>query len=124
VELLKDVFLWAYERSSARYAAVRQSLGEPDAFRLRRRAALKQVVAEVIRQAMDQKTAGDHIAGWASRHIGGTERARFIEAAETDILGLHEGNFARYQIRPGEFAAWQAVWKRRKPGKKPSSRQS
>ncbi|MEO1222200.1 MAG: Fic family protein, partial [Pseudomonadota bacterium] len=29
VELLKDIFIWAYERSAARYAAVRQSLGEP-----------------------------------------------------------------------------------------------
>jgi Fic family protein len=36
-ELLKDVFIWAYERSAARYAAVRQSLGEPDPFRLRHR---------------------------------------------------------------------------------------
>ncbi len=35
VELLKDVFLWAYERSSARYSALRQSLGEPDPFRLK-----------------------------------------------------------------------------------------
>ena len=30
VDLLRDVFIWAYERSAARYAAVRQSLGEPD----------------------------------------------------------------------------------------------
>ena len=29
VALLRDVFLWAYERSAARYAAVRQSLGSP-----------------------------------------------------------------------------------------------
>ncbi|MGB3386455.1 MAG: Fic family protein, partial [Pseudaminobacter sp.] len=35
VDLLKDVFIWAYERSAARYVAVRQSLGEPDPFRLR-----------------------------------------------------------------------------------------
>ncbi len=34
VELLRDVFVWACERSSARYSAVRQSLGEPDPFRL------------------------------------------------------------------------------------------
>jgi hypothetical protein len=34
IDLLKDVFMWAYERSAARYAAVRQSLGEPDPFRL------------------------------------------------------------------------------------------
>jgi hypothetical protein len=33
VELLRDVFIWACERSAARYAAVRQSLGEPDPFR-------------------------------------------------------------------------------------------
>ena len=38
VELLRDVFVWAYERSSAGYSAVRQSLGEPDPFRLRYRA--------------------------------------------------------------------------------------
>jgi hypothetical protein len=30
--------------------------------------------------------------------------------AESDLLGLHEGNFARYQLRPAEFAAWQEVW--------------
>ncbi|MFT4252948.1 MAG: Fic family protein, partial [Caulobacter sp.] len=37
VDPLKDVFVWAYERSAARYAAVRQSLGEPDPFRLQYR---------------------------------------------------------------------------------------
>ena len=41
VDLLRDVFIWAYERSAARYAAVRQSLGEPDPFRLRHRDALR-----------------------------------------------------------------------------------
>jgi Fic/DOC family len=30
IELLRDVFIWSYERSAERYAAVRQSLGEPD----------------------------------------------------------------------------------------------
>ena len=30
IDLLKDVFIWAYERSASRYAAVRQSLGDPD----------------------------------------------------------------------------------------------
>ncbi|MGD9881270.1 MAG: hypothetical protein AB7U95_14175 [Reyranella sp.] len=27
-EMLRDLFIWAYQRSAARYAAVRQSLGE------------------------------------------------------------------------------------------------
>jgi hypothetical protein len=25
-------------------------------------------------------------------------------------MSLHGGNFARYQIRPTEFASWQDVW--------------
>jgi hypothetical protein len=113
VDLIRDVFLWAYERSSARYVAVRQSLGEPDVFRMRHRNALKQAVGDVVRARMDQKAAAAYIAAWAARHIDGPERARFIEATETDLLGLHEGNFARYHVRPREFAAWQDVWERR-----------
>ena len=42
-ELLKEVFIWACERSAARYGAVRQSLGDPDPFRLRYRAELREV---------------------------------------------------------------------------------
>ncbi len=116
VDLLKDVFLWAYERSSARYAALRQSLGQPDPFRFRHRLQLKQVVADVIKAAMDQKTAAAHIAAWVKDNIAGDDRARFVEEAESELLGLHEGNFARYQVRPSEFDAWRKVWER-KPAK-------
>ena len=27
--------------------------------------------------------------------------------AESELRALNEGNFARYQIRPSEFTAWQ-----------------
>jgi hypothetical protein len=110
IDLLKDVFIWAYERSAARYAAVRQSLGEPDPFRLQHRQALRQVVAEVIRAPMDRKTAADHIAKWAEENMASADRERFREMAESELLSLHEGNYARYEIRPAEFAAWQKVW--------------
>src|SRR5262245_16724113 len=49
VDLLKDIFIWGYERSASRYASVRQSLGEPDPFRLRHRDALRTIVGEVVR---------------------------------------------------------------------------
>ena len=110
VDLLRDVFIWAYERSAARYAAVRQSLGEPDPFRFKHSAALREVVAEVIRGKMDRKAAAAHIASWVEKNIPEAERERFRDTAETELLSLHEGNFARYQIRPSEFAAWQQVW--------------
>src|SRR3546814_2655050 len=57
VDLLRDVFIWAYKRSAARYAAVRQSLGEPDPFRLKHSDALRTVVAEIVRAALDRKAA-------------------------------------------------------------------
>ena len=110
VDLLRDVFIWAYERSAARYAAVRQSLGEPDPFRLRHRAALGTIVGEVVRRLMDRRTAVDHIAGWAQVNVEPSSRDRFRELAESELLGLHEGNFARYRIRPAEYRAWRVVW--------------
>jgi DNA-binding transcriptional ArsR family regulator len=110
IEFLRDLFIWSYERSAERYAAVRQSLGEPDPFRLRHRDALRAVVAEVVKGRMERKAAAAHIASWAAAHLEEGERAAFREVAETELLGLHEGNFARYPIRPGEFALWHETW--------------
>ena len=110
VDLLKDVFIWAYRRSAQRYTAVRQSLGEPDPFRVKYSVALREIVAEVIRGQMDRKSATAHIANWSEKHIAPNERDRFREVAEAEILGMHEGNFARYQIRPSEFDGWQKNW--------------
>jgi hypothetical protein len=115
VDLLRDVFIWAYERSAARYAAVRQSLGEPDPFRFRHRAALRQIIGEVIRGRMDKKAAAAFITAWVEKNgIAETEREKFRDMTESELVSLHEGNFARYQIRPSEFEAWQQVWGERK----------
>ena len=110
IELLRDVFIWAYERSAAHYAAVRQSLGEPDPFRMRYRDKLHEVVSAVVRGRMDQKHATAHVDAWTGRHVDAQDRERFREIAERELLSLHQGNFARYRIRPSEFAAWQAAW--------------
>ena len=111
VELLRDVFVWAYERSAARYAAVRQSLGEPDPFRMRHRAALRELVGVVVRDRMDTGQATTAIEEWVGKSIAEQERERFRAMVERELLSLHEGNFARYRIKPSEFAAWQEAWK-------------
>jgi hypothetical protein len=110
VSLLKDVFIWAYGRSAEQYTAVRQSLGEPDPFRFKHRAALRQVVGEVVSERQDRKAAAAFLARWIDANIAQDERDRFREMAEAELLSLHEGNFARYQIRPAQFAAWKEVW--------------
>ena len=110
VELLRDVFIWAYQRSAARYAAVRQSLGEPDPFRMRHRAALRELVAAVVRGRMDKKQAAAHVKAWTQQHVAEHEQERFREVAERELLSLHDRNFARYRVRPSEFAMWQEIW--------------
>lgn len=110
VDLLRDVFIWAYGRSAARYAAVRQSLGEPDPFRFKHKAALRQIISEVVRSRMDRKAAAAYIAGWVDKNLPEADREKFRDMAESELLSLHEGNFARYQIRPSEFQGWQQVW--------------
>jgi len=114
VELLRDVFVWACARSAARYTAVRQSLGEPDPFRFKYRDALRTVIGEIVRTGMGRKAAAARIASWAQVHVEPADRERFAETAETELLSLHEGNFARYRIRPAEFADWKKAWTARK----------
>ena len=50
IELMRDVFVWTYERSCNRYQVIPHTLGEPDTFRLRYRKALIDCVGEAIRQ--------------------------------------------------------------------------
>ena len=109
VSLLRDVFGWAYERSCLRYPALRQTLGEPDRFRVHYREEIKTLVTRVVTNALSQEDAGKFVESGAAR-VPESDRARFVEVVETELLGLHPGNIARFRIRPAEFAAWKAVW--------------
>jgi hypothetical protein len=111
IELLRDVFVWGYERSCARYAAVRRSLAEPDQFRMRYRALLAEVVSEIVGGGMDKKAAAAFIAQCAAESTVQQDRARFIEIVETEVMGLHEGNIARYRLRPSEYQKWRETWR-------------
>ncbi|MDP3193537.1 Fic family protein [Rhodoferax sp.] len=110
IELLRDVFVWAYKRSCSRYSAVRQSLGEPDPFRTQYRLRITEAVAEVVRQGMNKSEAVVFIRHFANEKLPAQDRERFVEVVETQLLSLHLGSIARYRLRPGEFNAWQEVW--------------
>ncbi|MHB1071424.1 MAG: Fic family protein [Gemmatimonadaceae bacterium] len=110
VELLRDVFLWAYERSCAQYRVVRDSMAEPDPIRLRYRPQLGDLVRDVVLGGKPPRL-GD-LRKWADTDadppIPAEDRARFAEIALELLLDLHEGAIARYRVRPSEFAAWRA----------------
>jgi hypothetical protein len=49
----------------------------------------------------------------SAKEIAPDDRQRFTEIVEAELASLHEGNFARYRIRPSEFAAWRQIWEAR-----------
>jgi hypothetical protein len=109
IELMREVFVWTYERSCDRYQAMRHTLGEPDAFRLRYRKALIDCVSEAIRQVGSGNAAdtGESLSQLAQNLVPENDREHFLKIAKEEIDALHEGNFARFRLRPGEFKEWQ-----------------
>ncbi len=106
---MKSSFL----RTSARLpvnAAVRQSLGEPDPFRLRYRDIIQKTVQHILINALKPAEALAYIQETATQ-FPNDQGHTFVEVLKTELSSLHEGNFARYRVRPQEFATWQQVWK-------------
>lgn len=110
VELLREVFVWAYERSCLRYSITRKELGEPDPFRMRYRTAITENVSQVVKNCMNKTTAVASIRKYAELSIPLKDQMRFIESVEKDIMSLHEGNIARHHIRDAEYVAWRKNW--------------
>lgn len=108
-ELLKDVFLWAYDRSAKQYAAQRQSLGEPDLFRIKYRDLIRSLIAEIITAPHSKEEAILMIKAWSLR-LPRTDREKFAQTVENELVSLHEGNFARYFVTPLQFQNWQRIW--------------
>jgi hypothetical protein len=106
VELLRDVFVWAYERSCRRYKTVRDSLPEPDRFRLKYRDAFIKVVGEIVRRGL--KPTAEEIAALAAPLVLPEDAEQFRDLVLVEIGRLHEGNIARFRLRPNEFRRWHA----------------
>lgn len=103
-ELLRDLYLWAYERSSRQYKTIRDSLPQPDAFRLKHRAALTEVVGSAVRQRVP--LTEDAISQLARPLVACEDLGQFAELALAELRGLHEGNIARFRLRLSEFRQW------------------
>ncbi|MBI3370661.1 MAG: Fic family protein [Betaproteobacteria bacterium] len=106
VELLADVFEWAYERSCQQYRAIADSLPQPDPFRRIYRDVLADVIGEIVRKGWPVEPT--IIEREAMTLVPTEDQKRFVEMAMDELKGLHEGNIARYRLRLSEFRAWKA----------------
>jgi len=110
VDYLRDVFEWSYERSAAKYSAIRQTLGEPDPFRFRYRALVDTFVCAVVEGKMNKGSAIRWIAETSIIEVPEEDRAKFIEIVENELMSLHIGSIARYKLLPNTFEQWQHNW--------------
>ena len=108
IELLRDVFVWAYERSCQQYVAVRQQLIPPDIFRLRYRAALTEAVRAIVRR--DQPASASAIRESIPATVAESDREKFFTLIKEEFKTLHEGNAIRFGLRPLEFAEWKRAF--------------
>jgi len=107
IELFRDVFVWAYERSASLYVATLEAMGSPDPFRIRYHDLIRRAISEVIQGKLDKIDASHLISKISHENIPSEDLSRFIEIAEIEVSSLHEGNFARFRIRTSDFFAWQ-----------------
>lgn len=107
VELLRDLYLWAYERSTQEYLAIQQNVAEPDLLRLAWRDFIKQSIREIITQPELAPLASIQQAVLA--HVPAPEQADVQALLIEELRRLHEGVLARYGLRPSDYAAWLAV---------------
>ena len=49
---------------------------------------------------------------YAAANVPENDRQRFVQVATNEVGKLHEGNIARYRVRPSEFAAWNEARKK------------
>ncbi len=107
IELLRDLFVWAYERSTQEYLAIRQQLAEPDPLRLRWRDLIKSAVREVVTSPQDDALELIERAT-AQAGVPDAELADLRALIVDELRRLHEGVLARYGLRPSQLAAWKA----------------
>lgn len=105
IELLRDVFLWAYERSCQQYVAVRSQLVPPDAFRLRHRLALGETIRAIVRGGL--QPSEESIRKSMPQLVMPDEQGEFVNMVLEEFKTLHSGNAVRFGLRPLEFEAWE-----------------
>jgi len=105
IELLRDVFVWAYERSCQQYVAVQQQLVPPDTFRLRYRNELTEAVRAIVHGGRPANEAA--IQAIMPATVTQEDQPRFVALALEEFKALHIGNVIRFGLRPLEFAEWQ-----------------
>lgn len=74
-------------------------------FRLRFRNELTEVVSEIVRSL--SRPAVELVTAAAVDRVPAEHLDDFVRMALNELDNLHEGNYARFRLRPSEYQAWR-----------------
>lgn len=110
VNLLRDLYVWTYKRSALQYSAVQQTMGEQNLFKLKYRSTIQEIVRKIILE----NVAAQQFVSVVKKlllelKIPKSDSAQLFQVIENEIISLHEGNIARFKIKPSEFKRWKKI---------------
>ena len=105
VELLRDLFVWAYRRSGESWLHLKRDVVEPDPFRLAHRKLVRRTVFDIVTAAApDPLPHIERVVAEAPESVARENlRSLLIEA----LGALHEGSVARYGLTPEALGRWR-----------------
>ncbi len=107
IDLLRDVFSWAYERSCQRYLAITQTMAEPDPLRIRYREILILVVQAIVRNR--KIPSAQNVLRLANELVPENDQEVFVKMVLEALQRIHEGSVARFRLKLSDFQAWKPI---------------
>lgn len=105
IELLRDLYVWAYGRSTQEYLSIKQELAEPDLLRLQWRDLIKSTIRQVVKNP--GQSAIDIIELAVQANVGAPDQPEVQALIIDELRRIHEGVLARYGLKPSELMEWQ-----------------
>ncbi|OGT54052.1 MAG: cell filamentation protein Fic [Gammaproteobacteria bacterium RIFCSPHIGHO2_12_FULL_41_15] len=105
IDLLRDLFVWAYERSTQEYLAIQQNVAKPSPLRLTYRDFIKETIYNIVTHPKKPPLA---VIEQAITQIKKSDQYVVKSLISEELRRLHEGVLARYGLRLSEFLAWKA----------------
>lgn len=100
VSLLENLYVDAYISSGERYRITKSSLVPPHPLKIKYRNFIRQGIAQLIRGLKHRARDLDF------KSVDKADREALAKLIDIEIQGLHEGNFAKFEVRPSEFYKW------------------
>src|SRR3546814_12177420 len=105
MEVLGEFCAWTYDRACQLYTVWREALQTPDPLRLRRRGAVRLLVACIVADGVrPYDIAG--IRQRVSALVAPDDIEDVVALVVNELHQLHEGNIARYRLRLSQFRQW------------------